>query len=85
MLNSAEDDAEAGHAGDHVEVPVVAKPGLDELVHFGDLLVEGHHLLCQGVHHLRGELLPGQAGVLALGRLDRGLGELVGAEDLAVP
>ncbi|KUN31410.1 hypothetical protein AQJ27_51415 [Streptomyces olivochromogenes] len=79
-----EDDAQAGHAGDHFEVLVLAKPGLDELVDLGDLLVEADHLRRQRVHHRGGQSLARQAGVLALSRLEGGLGQLVGAEDLAV-
>ncbi|MDQ0904028.1 hypothetical protein QFZ22_000013 [Streptomyces canus] len=63
---------------------VVAKPGLDELVELDDLLVEGHHLLRQGVHQLRGQSFPGKAGELAFGGLDGCLGELVGVADAAV-
>jgi hypothetical protein len=66
----AEDDAQTGHAGDHLEVPVVAKPGLDDLVELGNLPVEGHHLVRRRVHHLGGQLLAGQARVLAFGDLD---------------
>jgi hypothetical protein len=36
------------------------------------------------VHHLGGQLLARQAGVLALGGLEGSLGQLVGAVDLSV-
>lgn len=75
---------DAGHAGDHFRVPVLAKPALDELVGLGNLLVEGHHLPCEGVHDLSGDLLAGNGGVLVPGGLDGCGGELVGAVDLAV-
>lgn len=63
----AQQRADAGHAGDHFGEFVLAKPGRDEFVDLGDLLVEAHHLLRQGVDHLSGDLLPGDGGVLALG------------------
>lgn len=63
---------------------VLAKPGLDELVDLGDLLVEAPHLRRQRVHHAGGQPLARQAGVLALGGLEGCLGQLVGAVDLAV-
>ena len=69
---------------DHLGVLVLAKPALDERVDLGDLLVEGHHLLRQRVHHRGGQLLAGHGGVLALGGLDGGPGEGCGVADLAV-
>lgn len=81
----AEDDAKAGHAGDHVEGVVVAKPGLDGLVEIDNLLVEAHHLLRQCVDRLGGQLLSGrQAGLLPLGGLDSDFGEPVGARNVTV-
>lgn len=61
MLNNTGDDAQTGHAGDHVEGVVVAEPGLDALVELGDMLVEAHHLLRRRTHQLGGQLLAGQA------------------------
>lgn len=61
-----------------------AKPGRDELVDLSDLLVEAHHLFGQGVDHLCGDLLPGDGGVLALGRFEGCLGQGFGGTDLAV-
>uniref|UniRef100_UPI002F91974E hypothetical protein n=1 Tax=Streptomyces anthocyanicus TaxID=68174 RepID=UPI002F91974E len=62
---------------------MVANPGLNELAELGDLLIEEHHLLRERLHHLAGQLLLRQAGVLAPGRCDRGLGELIGSENFA--
>lgn len=61
-----------------------AKPGLDRLVELGNLLAEDHHLPRQRVHHVGGQLLPGQTGVLALSGVDDGLGEPAGVDDLSV-
>ncbi len=76
--------AHAGEAADHLGVWVLAKPGLDEGFDFRDLLVKGHHLLCQPQHHGGGQFLPGQGCVLGLGGLHRRLGEHCGPAHLAV-
>ena len=68
-----EHGADAGQAADDLGVRVLAKPGLDESVELGDLLIEGHHPLREAGHHGGGQLLAGQRGVLGLGRLDGGL------------
>ncbi|MER5556244.1 GTP-binding protein [Streptomyces sp. NPDC002793] len=53
---------------------VFAKPGPDELVEIGDLLIEEHHLHRERVHHLGGQLPPGRlacrrtrSGAISLG------------------
>lgn len=80
----AKGDAQTGHAGDHVESSVVAKPGLDVLVEFGDLLVEPYHLPRERMHQLSGQLLAGQADVLLFSGLDGDLGDPVRVHDMAV-
>ncbi len=77
--------ADAGHALDHFGEAVLAKPGRNELVDFDELLVEAHHLLRQGVDHLRGDFLPRKRSLLPLGRVEDRLGQGLGPADLAVP
>jgi hypothetical protein len=76
--------ADSRDAQDDVGELVLAKPALDDLVHLGDLLVEGHHLLGQGVDELRDGLLAGDRCVLVLGGVDGRLGQSSGVADLAV-
>jgi hypothetical protein len=76
--------AHSGQDADHFGVRVLTKPGRDERVELGDLLVEGHHRLRQADHHVGGQLLAGQRGVLGLCRLQCGLRQNRGASDLAV-
>jgi hypothetical protein len=63
---------------------MVAEPGLDGLVEFGDLLVQGHYLHCQRTHRFGSQLLPGQVGVLPFGGLDGSLSEPVSIDDVTV-
>lgn len=80
----SEDRPDAGHGSDHLGEFVFAKPSLDELVGLGDLLVEGHYLLRQGVDHPRDGLLPGNGGVLTVSGIQCFGRDGVGGADLAV-
>ncbi|MFJ5032667.1 hypothetical protein ACIQB5_32290 [Streptomyces sp. NPDC088560] len=63
---------------------MLTKPGFDERIEFGDLLVEGHHRLRKTDRHAGGQCLAGQRGVLGLCRLQGGIGQSRGASDLAI-
>lgn len=80
----AEPGAHAGQAADHLGVRMLAKPGLDQGVELGDLLIEGHHPFREAGHHGSRQLLAGQGGLLGLGGLHGRLRESGGAADLAV-
>ncbi|MBB5107889.1 hypothetical protein FHS40_007010 [Streptomyces spectabilis] len=51
------------------------KAGLDERIEFGELRVQVQHASRDPGHHVHGQLLSGQCGVLGFRRLDDGPGE----------
>ncbi len=63
---------------------MLAKPALDELLDPGDALVEGHHLLGQGMDQLRDGLLPRDGGVLPFGGLNYRFSQGFGVSDLTL-
>ena len=80
----AQDRADAGEAGDHRGERMVAKPGLDERVDLGDLLIEAYHLPGEPGHHFGSQPLPGNGRVLGLSGFDGGAGQRSGVAGLPV-
>jgi hypothetical protein len=76
--------SDPGHAEDHFGVLVLAKPRLDELVDFRELLAERDSFTGQSANQLRGKPFSGEHGVLAFGGGCGSCCELGGIAPLAV-
>ena len=72
---SGEDGPEAGHAEQHLRVPVFGDFLTDQGIEVGQFLVQGDDFLCEGGDDLFAEVLGRDGGVLGFRGVDGGLGD----------